>query len=418
MSKYIIEGGIKLKGKITISGNKNEILPCLAACLLTSDEVILKNVPQISDVDVLLDILKEIGAEVDKGEHEIKIRCEKITKTDLPQDLVKKLRASILFVGPLLSRLGKISFVFPGGDIIGRRIIDPHIEGLEKLGFEFRINDLKYQGKRGRNGHDKEIFLNECSVTGTENMILASVLGDVNVTIKNCASEPHIVDLCQMLIEMGAQIDGIGTQTLVIRGVKKLKGTEFSIRPDHIEFGTYAIAAVLTGGEIEIVKENLPDLKPIICHLEKMGLIFKENPDSITVSAKLIKSIPKLHTNVWPGFPTDLMSAVIVLATKAHGMSLLHDWMYETRMFFVDKLISMGAHITIADPHRVLVYGPTKLHGRNLETPDIRAGMALVLASLIADGRSIIDRAELIERGYEKVVEKLSLLGANIQKVD
>lgn len=418
MSKYIIEGGNKLKGKVIISGNKNSILPCMAACLLTDEEVILKNVPRISDVEVLIEILREIGAGVEKNDNEIKINCKNIHKTDLPQDLVKKLRASILFAGPLLSRFNKVSFVFPGGDIIGRRTIDPHIDGLKKLGFEFKIDDLKYQGKRGKNGHDKEIFLSECSVTGTENMILASVLGDVNVTIKNCASEPHIVDLCQMLIKMGAQINGIGTQTLIIKGVKRLKGTEFSIRPDHIEFGTYAIAAVLTGGEIEIIKENLPDLKPIICHLEKMGLIFKENPDSISVSVRQIKSISKLHTNVWPGFPTDLMSAVIVLATKAHGMSLLHDWMYETRMFFVDKLISMGAHITIADPHRVLVYGPTKLHGRNLETPDIRAGMALVLASLVAEGQSIIDKAELIERGYEGVVEKFTSLGANIQKVD
>ncbi|MDO8570443.1 MAG: UDP-N-acetylglucosamine 1-carboxyvinyltransferase [Candidatus Daviesbacteria bacterium] len=418
MSKYIILGGNKLKGKITISGNKNSILPCMVAALLTEEEIILKNVPHISDVEVLSEILQMLGAEVKKGEHEITIKCEKISKTDLPQDLVKKLRASILFAGPLLSRMGHISFVFPGGDIIGRRTIDPHIEGLEKLGFEFKINDLTYQGKRGKNGHDKEIFLSECSVTGTENIILASVLGKVNIKIKNCASEPHVVDLCQMLISMGAQINGVGTATLEIKGVSKLKGTEFTIQSDHIEFGTYAVASALTGGEIEISKENLPDLEPVVSHLQKMGLIFKENIDSITVSAKEIKSIPKLHTNIWPGFPTDLMSAVIVLATKAQGMSLLHDWMYETRMFFVDKLISMGANITIADPHRVLVCGPTNLHGRNLETPDIRAGMALVLAALVANGQSIIDRAELIERGYENVVEKFTLLGANISKID
>jgi len=217
---------------------------------------------------------------------------------------------------------------------------------------------------------------------------------------------------------MGAKISGIGTQIIEIRGVEKLHGTTFSICPDHIEFGTYAIAAALTGGAIEIEKKDLPDLAPVTCHLKKMGINFKDKEDVIAISAKNLTAIPRLHTNIWPGFPTDLMSAVIVLATRARGMSLLHDWMYETRMFFVDKLISMGAHIIIADPHRVLVYGPTKLTGRHMESPDIRAGMALVLAALAASGTSVIDEAQLIERGYEDMVGKLSSLGASIKKED
>lgn len=418
MSKYIIEGGKKLQGKVKISGNKNEILPCLAACLLTEEEVVLENVPKILDVDVLLEILKVLGAEVQKEDRTVKIKCKHIKKSILPEDLVKKLRASILFVGPLLARFKRAEFFFPGGDIIGRRSIDSHLNGFEDLGFDFEIKDLRYFGKKIKNGHDREIFMEDCSVTGTENLILAATLGSSIIVLKNCAIEPHVVNLCKMLVTMGAKISGIGTQTLIISGVKKLQGTKFKIGLDHIEFGTYAIAAAVTGGEIEIEKDNLPDLQPVICHLEKMGISFKENGDLIKIFAKTIKAIPRLHTNIWPGFPTDLMSAVIVLSTQAGGMSLLHDWMYETRMFFVDKLISMGAQIIIADPHRVLVYGPTKLAGRHMESPDIRAGMALVLAALAAEGRSVIDEAQLIERGYEDMVGKLLSLGANIKRVE
>lgn len=419
MAKYIIEGGNKLKGKISISGNKNSILPCLAACLLTEEEVILRNVPNISDIGVFSDLLRYLGAEIEEGDHLMKVKCKNIKASILPEDLVTKVRASVLLVGPILARTNKIEFSHPGGDIIGKRSIDAHIVGFKSLGYRFNINNRKYKGSlAGGKKQNCQVFLNEASVTATENLVMASVLGNAETILKNCAEEPHIVDLCNLLVQMGAKIDGIGTSTITISGVNKLAGTDFTIRSDHIEFGTYAIAAAITGGEIEIDKSLLPDLEPINFPLKEMGIVFKENENSITVSADKLISKDILRINIWPGFPTDLMSVAIVLATQARGATLCHDWMYESRMFFVDKLISMGANITIADPHRVLVYGPAKLYGRNLESPDIRAGMALVLAALTAKGQSIINKIEHIERGYEDVVGKLSSLGANIQRVD
>lgn len=419
MAKYLITGGNKLEGEVKISGNKNSVLPCLAACLLTEGQVTLKSVPKISDVEIFLEILTILGAEVNWVDHEIKVSAKKIKTHVLPKDLLIKLRASILFVGPVLSRKGKVRFSHPGGDIIGVRTIEPHLEGFKRLGYHFKVNDLDYSGSlRNSSWENHEIFMDEASVTATENLVLTSVLGGKVVTLKNCASEPHVVDLCNLLNQMGAKIKGVGTQILEVTGVKKLQGTNFSISPDYIEMGTYAIAAAVTKGKITMEGCSLKKLEPITHHLQKFGLKFKEEQDAVTIWSDNLVSNPKLHTNIWPGFPTDMMSAAVVLATQARGVSLLHDWMYESRMFFVDKLISMGAKITIADPHRVLVSGPTKLQGRYLETPDIRAGMALVLAGLAADGQSIINRAELIERGYENVVENFSKLGANIQKID
>lgn len=419
MAKYIVEGGNKLSGKVEISGNKNSVLPCLAACLLTEEEVTLRNVPQIADVSVFLKILESLGAISEVGDHTIKVRCKEIDKPLITEEFSSKLRASVLLAGSLLGRVGKAEFSHPGGDIIGRRGIDLHLEGFRSLGCSLRTDDHQYQVTKRDNGtNDCKIFLEIATVTGTENLILASVIGGKTVTIKNAASEPHVVDLCNMLISMGAKIEGVGTPTLKIEGVKKLKGTDFTIGSDYIELGTYAVAAAITGGSVEISNCCGFDLDPTIWPLVKMGLLIKSEGDMVSVSAKKIQSIPKLITNVWPGFPTDLMSIMIVLATQARGMSLMHDWIYESRMFFVDKLIAMGANITIADPHRVLVYGPSKLYGRNLETPDIRAGMALVLAALIAKGESVINRAELIERGYENVVSKLVSLGAKIERAD
>lgn len=419
MAKYIINGGNKLKGQVKLSGNKNAILPCLAATLLTEEEVIIRNVPQIDDVDLLAQILRVLGSEVAFIDHSIKIKSPKIQTTDLPKELVGKLRASLLLVGPLLARAGKVKFSHPGGDIIGRRGFEMHLNGFADLGFKIKISDREYDISKGRNiPEEARIFLEVATVTGTENLILASVLKKGHTIIRNAAQEPHVVDLCNMLVQMGAKIQGIGSSTLEITGVKKLSGTEFTINSDNIEFGTYAVAAALTGGEIEI--QNCQDLdnEPILWALKKMGLVFTPTETGVKVSAGKLVSISRLVTNEWPGFPTDLMSIVIVLATQAKGVSLLHDWIYESRMFFVDKLISMGTNITIADPHRVLVYGPSKLYGRNLESPDIRAGMALVLAALTASGQSIINKIEHVERGYEDVIGKLTSLGADIQKVE
>ncbi len=417
MAKYIIKGGNKLSGEIKIAGNKNSILPCLAATLLTDQKVIIKNVPSISDVEVMLSIMEGLGTKVERSLDTISVQTENLKSTTLPKELVNKLRASILFIGPLLAREGKVEFSHPGGDVIGKRSIEDHIIGLKKLGFEFEQNDRDYRGFRDGDLADIDVFQELASVTATENLIMASVLGGGVKTIKNCAQEPHVVDLCNLLTQMGAKIKGIGSSILKITAVEKLNGGEYAIGPEHIEIGTYAVAAAITGGEIKMLNCSLEGLEPMTIPLGKMGVNFRQNEDnSVTASAASLKAIPQLKVNIWPGFPTDLMSVAIVLATQTPGVSLLHDWMYESRMYFVDKLIFMGANITIADPHRVLVYGPSKLTARNADTPDIRAGMALVLAALIAEGESIISRAELIERGYENVVENLSRLGADIQK--
>ncbi len=419
MAQYVIEGGNKLKGRVNISGNKNEVLPCLAACLLTSEDVILRNVPKTTDVETSLNIFQDLGVEIAREDGMVRLNSAKVNKTNLSVDLANKLRASILFVGPLLSRFGKVEFPHPGGCVIGKRNIDTHLDGFKQLGFKFSVNGELNKGTRnGMESKDQEIFLDEPSVTATENLILVAALIPAITTLKNCASELHVVGLCKMLKKMGAEIEGIGSQTLKIRGVKKLSGTEYTIGSDNIEFSTYAIAAAITDGEIEIEGENLDDMEPIIRPLERMGVKFKKTDSGIQVTGGSLKAIPKLVVNIWPGFPTDIMSAAIVLATQVKGITLCHDWMYESRMYFVDKLITMGACIITADPHRVLVSGPCKLKGKNLETPDLRAGMALVLAALIASGQSVINRAELIERGYEDVVEKLTNLGARIQRID
>jgi UDP-N-acetylglucosamine 1-carboxyvinyltransferase len=396
-------------------------LPCLAATLLTEEQVTLTNCPQISDVKVFLELLKGLGAEVSEGINgEVRIKAGKISGDVLPKDLMVRLRASVLLVGPLLARLGRIEFYHPGGDIIGKRSIDTHLKGFESLGYDFEREDKRYLGKKTREvNKDLQIFLEEPSVTATENLILASVLGSGEKILKNCAQEPHVVDLCNLLNKMGAKISGVGSSTLKIEGQEKLKGAQFRIGQDFVEIGTYAIAAGITYGNLTLTNCTLEDMEPVVLPLQQFGIsLQKQGQDKVKISAENLKAVERIHVRPWPGFPTDLMSVFIVLATQAHGVTLLHDWMYESRMFFVDKLINMGASIIIADPHRVLVHGPSKLIGRELETPDIRAGMALVLASLVARGTSVINKAELIERGYEDVVGNLTRLGVKIQKME
>lgn len=417
MASLEIIGKKKLTGKVTVAGNKNSVLPIMAACILTSGECIIENVPKISDVEVMAKLLEISDAKVSGvGTSKLVISAKNIHSAEFPSALTEKLRASVLLLGPLLSRVGKITIGYPGGDIIGRRPLDTHIQALEALGaktkqendvFIARTNQLK-----GAN-----FFLEEASVTATENAIMAAVLAEGETTIKRAASEPHVVDLCQFLIKMGADISGIGSNVLLIKGVPKLSGTSYSIRPDHIEVGTFAILAAVTGGKIEISPIVAEDLNMILLTLEKFGVDFKVEDNTLTVSHGKLKAVEKVTTDVWPGFPTDLMAPMIVLATQAQGVTILHDWMYESRMFFVDKLLSMGAKVEIADPHRVLVYGPADLRGQRLDTPDIRAGIALVIAALSAHGKSRIDKAELIKRGYENIVERLSALGAQIKEV-
>lgn len=418
MATYIITGGKKLEGTIRVSGNKNSVLPCIAAALLSNKAVTLTNVPNISDVSVMIEILTSLGVKVERSEHKLVINAAELSDFRMPKDLIRRLRASILLVGPLLGRLGKAEFSHPGGDIIGKRSIETHIEGFEAMGFEFTREDRDYVGKRKDQDDEYSIFLDEPSVTATENLIMAASYGDSKTVLKNCAMEPHVVDLCNLLVKMGVKIEGIGSPTLTITATKEFDEAEFEIGTEFLEIGTYAVAAALTGGKIELTNCSLTDLEPMYLPMQKMGVIFEETKDGLTVYGDDLKAIPKLHVRPWPGFPTDLMSMMIVLATQAKGISLLHDWMYESRMFFTDKLMSMGAHIVIADPHRVIVYGPTQLWGREMETPDIRAGVSLVLAALCAKGKSIINKAELIERGYENIVGNLQSLGADIERLE
>ena len=416
MAKFEIIGNAKLSGEVKIAGNKNAVLPIMAACLLTKNISVLENVPEISDVGVMADLLEIAGAKVQRRGPTLKIDAKNIQFSQFPTNLTTKLRASVLLLAPMLSRLGRIEMGFPGGDIIGRRPLDAHIQVLTALGVKIKEeNDLIYATADSLKG--SEIFLQEASVTATENALLAASTAEGETIVKRAATEPHVVDLCQFLQKMGAKIEGIGTQTLKITGVKNLSGANHTIRPDHVEVGTFAILSSVTQGRIEISPIVLEDLEMILLTLAKFGVKYKVTGDKLIVEESKLKSVEKVVTDIWPGFPTDLMPPMIVLATQAEGMTILHDWMYESRMFFVDKLLSMGAKVEIADPHRVFVYGPTKLRGQKLDTPDIRAGIALVIAALAAKGKSQIEKAELIERGYENIVERLTALGAKITKL-
>lgn len=418
MARFEITGGSKLSGQIKVAGNKNSVLPIMAACLLTEDTCTIENVPDISDVEVMAKLLVTAGAKISGiGTGKLTIRCQAIKSTEFTSDLTEKLRAAILLLGPMLARAGKIKMGYPGGDIIGRRPLATHTQAMEALQARVVTQDDFYIATCSKLvGAD--IFLQEASVTATENAIMAACLAQGQTTIRRAASEPHVIDLCQFLVKMGARISGIGSNVLTINGVAKLSGTTHRIRPDHIEIGTFVILASIIGSRVTISPVIKEDLEMILLTLSKFGVNFKQENETLVVGKSNLAAVEKVVTDVWPGFPTDLMAPTIVLATQAHGVTILHDWMYESRMFFVDKLLSMGAKVEIADPHRVLVYGPANLRGQRLDTPDIRAGIALVIAALAAQGKSTIERAELIERGYENIVERLTAIGAKIQRVD
>lgn len=417
MAKLEITGGLKLSGSIKIAGNKNSVLPIMAASLLSNESSTIENIPKISDVSIMAQLIELTGAKV-KGLNTSKLTIDpgKLREVEFPSILTRKLRASVVLLGAILAGIGRIRMGYPGGDVIGRRSLDAHIQVLKSLGAKIE-EDGDFLIASVKKFKGAEIFLQEASVTATENALIAASVAEGISLIKRAATEPHIVDLCEFLVKMGADIQGIGTSTLTIRGVTKLFGTSHKVRPDHIEVGTFAILGATSGQKLEISPVIKEDLDMILLTLEKFNVNFKLEGETLIVKNSSLKAVEKVVTDVWPGFPTDLMAPMIVLATQSEGMTILHDWMYESRMFFVDKLLSMGAKVEIADPHRVFVYGPAKLHGQKLDTPDIRAGIALVIASLIAKGKSTIEKAELIERGYENIVERLSALGAKIKKV-
>ncbi len=423
MDKFTIIGGTPLHGEVTPGGNKNAALPLIAACLLTDEPIILKNVPDIQDVRTMGKLIRSLGVEItDMGANVWKIQAKKISPTDLDPDLCRKIRASILLAGPMVARMGELQLPPPGGDVIGRRRVDTHMLALEKLGARINYDRSFHFEADGLRGAD--ILLDEASVTATENAIMASVLAKGHSIIRNAASEPHIQELCHFLNHLGAHIENIGSNTLNVQGVDKLHGTEFEIGPDYLEVISFVGAAVVTKGSITIKKAGIQYLDMIKLIFSRIGVTWEERGDDIFVpedqkleiEPDLGGAIPTVNVMPWPSFPTDLMSIAIVVATQSRGTILFHDWMYPSRMFFTDKLVGMGAQIVLCDPHRCIVQGPTPLAGEKMESPDIRAGMALVLASLSANGKSVIRNVNQIDRGYEKVDEKLRNLGANIER--
>ncbi|HLF26730.1 MAG TPA: UDP-N-acetylglucosamine 1-carboxyvinyltransferase [Anaerolineae bacterium] len=427
MEQFVIEGGNPVSGVITPSGNKNAALPLIAASLLTDQPVTLHNIPRIRDVGTMLKLVGDLGAEVSEQDsgHTIRIRAANLHKTDLDADLCRDIRASILLAGPMLARLHQVELPPPGGDIIGRRRLDTHFLAFDALGAHVEVNSrfrLSAQRLVGT-----EILLDEASVTGTENAIMAAALAEGVTILRNAASEPHVQELCQLLQRMGACIEGIGSNALTIHGVKALGGAEFTIGPDYHEVGSYIGLAAITDGEI-LIKDAAPEhlgmirlvFKRLGVRFERQGQdVFMPRGQSLTIVPDLGDAIPKIDDGPWPAFPADIMSTAIIIATQAAGTVLFHEKMFESRLFFIDRLIGMGARIILCDPHRCLVQGPNWLHPEagGVASPDIRAGMALMLAALCAKGTSIIRNIGQIDRGYEHIEEKLQALGAKIERV-
>ncbi|HKY83860.1 MAG TPA: UDP-N-acetylglucosamine 1-carboxyvinyltransferase [Anaerolineales bacterium] len=427
MESFVIEGGHPLRGEVTPSGNKNAALPLLAACLLTDEPVLLHNVPDIGDVRTMRALIETLGVDIQTVEnHTLRLHAQQVRKADLDRDLCRRMRASILLAGPLLGRTGEVVLPLPGGDVIGRRRVDTHLLALQAYGVEadYRQGMLHLRAPSGL--HGARVLLDEASVTATENAILAAVTARGETSIRNAASEPHVQDLCHMLNALGARIENIGSNSLRIEGVPALRGGEYAIGPDYLEVVSFIGAAAVTGGEIRIRRAAPEHLEMVRLVFGRLGIVWEEDgadlhvpaPQPLQVVPDLRGAIPQISVMPWPAFPTDLMSLAIVLATQSHGTVLFHDWMFEGRMFFIDKLAAMGARIVLCDPHRCLVEGPSRLVGEQLESPDIRAGLALLTAALAAEGTSHIRNIGQIERGYERIDEKLKALGAHIRRVE
>ncbi|MFH2114337.1 MAG: UDP-N-acetylglucosamine 1-carboxyvinyltransferase [Spirochaetota bacterium] len=426
MYQYRIEGGYPVKGTIRASGNKNAALPCIAAALMSDEPVIIRNIPEIEDVMVMIDICSAIGAKVERlGRNDWSI-CGKGVRgdngVDVPTNLATKVRASILFAGPLLARFGKVTLPPPGGDVIGRRRLDTHLLALEELGARIEINSAFIFTANKLKGAD--IFLDEASVTATENAVMAATLAAGPTVIRNAASEPHVQDLCRLLNAMGAKIIGIGSNILTIDGVPALHSADFTIGPDYMEIGSFIGLAAVTRGDL-VIEGVVPDeLRMIKIAFNRLGISWHVDGSSLVIksgqSMKVVPDlggqIPKIDDAPWPGFPPDLTSILTVVATQTEGTTLIHEKMFESRMFFVDKLIGMGARIVLCDPHRAVVSGPARLQGSELVSPDVRAGMAMVIAALCAEGESSIKNVYQIERGYERITERLQALGARIER--
>jgi len=424
MERFVIKGGIPLNGTIVPSGNKNAALPILAATLLTDEPVTLRNLPHIGDVQTMISLLEEMGAQVDRYDnHSVTITAKDLRSTAPDPELFGQIRGSLTLMGPMLARMGCMELALPGGDRIGRRRIDTHLQALRALGAQVKHNDrFEIQAKAL---HGADIWLDEASVTGTENALMAACLARGRTTIRNAACEPHVQELCHFLNSLGAGIHGIGSNVLQIEGRERLAGGECTIGPDFMEVGSFIGLAAVTGGEIR-VRHAAPHHLGMICTIfGRLGVkveidgedVVVRPGQSLAIVDDLGGAVPKIDDAPWPGFPTDLLSIALVVATQARGTVLIHEKMFDSRLYFVDRLIAMGARIILCDPHRAVVVGPSELHGETLQSPDIRAGMALLIASLCARGESVIHNIHQIDRGYERIEAKLQALGAQIERV-
>jgi UDP-N-acetylglucosamine 1-carboxyvinyltransferase len=425
MSRFIIHGQRRLRGTFTPDGNKNAALPMLAAALLTDEPVHLENVPPILDVDVMLELLAGLGVDVRRKGKRLTLQARSVRRRNPDPALCRRVRSSILLAGPLAARWGRAVLPPPGGDIIGRRRLDTHLAGLRALGISTQAGSSFTFVRRRLRG--ARLVLDEASVTATENILMAAVLAPGRTVIYNAAGEPHVADLGALLIKMGARIRGLGTNCIEVEGVRRLGGARHAVAPDHVEIGSFIAAAAATGGELTVRPAGNRDTLAVIERaFGKLGVTWKytraalrtHQRPALRIQKDFGAAIPKIEDGVWPSFPSDLMSVALVLATQARGTILFFEKMFESRMYFVDPLISMGASIVPCDPHRVVVSGPTRLHGTRLTSPDIRAGMALVIAALCARGTSVIENAEIIDRGYARIDEKLRALGADIERAE
>jgi UDP-N-acetylglucosamine 1-carboxyvinyltransferase len=423
---FVIEGSRRLSGTIRAAGNKNGALPILAACILVDGPVTLANVPRIRDVDTMLDLLCDLGGEASwTGQNEVRVDARSAAKSAPDERLCSMMRASFLLAGPLLSRFGRASMPPPGGDVIGRRRLDPHMHALSELGAEIDLTGPLYE-LQATKLQGANLFLDEASVMATENTVMAAVLARGETVLGNAACEPHVQDLCRFLVSVGAQIEGIESNVLRITGVERLIGGSWSIGPDHIEVGSFIGMAAITGGDITIEGVRRQDLVSIVPAFARLGVRLEIGEDTVHVPTKqqliveddLGGMVPKIEDGPWPAFPSDLTSIALTVATQAFGTVLMFEKMFENRLFFTDKLVSMGARIILCDPHRAVVTGPAPLVGQRMESPDIRAGMAMLLAALAAEGQSTIGAAHQIDKGYERIDERLRTLGAAIERVD
>lgn len=422
----MIDGGRPLSGVIVPSGNKNAALPILAASLLTDEEVVIENVPDIVDVHTMLALLDDLGVSIrEVGDNAVALRAADVRRTDLDAELCGRLRASLLLAGPMLARCGSVQVPLSGGDFIGRRRVDTHLLAFQALGADFEV-ERGYSVSAPRGLAGTEIFLDEASVTATENTLMASVLAPGQTTVLNAASEPHVQDLARFLVAIGARIDGIGTNQMVVHGVDRLGGGRFAIGPDHIEIASFIGLGAITGSDLTIAPVRPSDLRMILLTFRRMGIEVEISGDnlrvppeqSLEVVADAGNAIPKVDDGIWPAFPADLTSIATAVATQTRGTVMIFEKMFENRLFFVDKLVAMGARIILCDPHRAVVSGPSQLYGERVESPDIRAGMAILIASLAAKGQSEIGNVLQIDRGYERIDERLRAVGAQIERVD